>query len=308
MASDERLTMSGFTWRDAIGRLKEVLPESAYKAVEGSKFGGTDISPAWLTDKATEIFGPCGEGWLFDYLEDDVVVAKENRAKRNGEVYEIWTAWVKRLGLRIRWGEEYSGEILATGYAEGDNPAYALRGAVTNALGSAFSKLCWQVHIYKGERVERRTGTGTSTSARPIAQAQDERQAQDLPKNGTPRPYAPEKVRDTILTRAKEHAKAKYSDKQRGFMRGGMSMLFAGMQLQTDEVTRNVHSVFAYLFGRDSGKDLNDPQWAALADWLQIKQDSGGELRVSELAVKEAQAILARRLSELGQESLFPSG
>jgi len=301
------VTMSGLSWEQAIAKLKEALPESAYKAIEGSKFGGTDISPAWLIEKVTDIFGPCGIGWTYTYDQGDAEVKQITKTTKKGEVYTVWAAWLKRMELQIQWtirtkeleGPTWAGTILSTGYSEGDNPAYALRGAVTNALGSAFSKLCWQVHIYKGERVERRA----SSQARPIAQAQDERQPQDLPKNGTPRPYAPEKVRDTILARTREHAKAKYSDKQRGFLRGGMAALFAGQE----DIDRRVHTVFGYLFEKDSGKYLTDPQWAALADWLQIKQDSGGELRVSELAVTEAQAIVTRRMSELGQEALFPS-
>ena len=58
-------TLTGMTMGEAIEKLKAVLPASAYKAVPGAE-GLTDISPAWLTEVVTEVFGPAGAGWWYD--------------------------------------------------------------------------------------------------------------------------------------------------------------------------------------------------------------------------------------------------
>lgn len=305
MESNQVLTMSGLTWEQAIAKLKETLPESAYKKVEGSAFGGTDISPAWLTEKANEIFGPCGVGWTFTYEQSDALVSRETRNSKAGREYSVWSAWLTRLELRILWlGFEGidRGVILSTGYAEGENPAYALRGAVTNALGSAFSKLCWQVGVYKGERdgFQQASGGAQASGAK--------RQAQQATSTPVSRPYPPETVlaglEQKLIQYVKESKGA--SDKQVGLLAGMLQLCFAG----DPDAERKAHTVLAYLTRGTftSTREISRHMALAMLDWLKISEDSGGALSPDPMAAKEAQAIVVRRLSELGQESLFPSG
>lgn len=303
MNSVEAVTMSGLKWNDAIAKLKEQLPESAYKKVEGSAFGATDISPAWLTDKANEIFGPCGVGWTFTYDQSDALVSHETRNSKSGREYSVWTAWLTRMELRILWlGTQTDGVILSTGYAEGENPAYALRGAVTNALGSAFSKLCWQVGVYKGERDGYQQASGGAL----VGGAK--RQAQQATSTPVVRPYPPETVLAGLEQKTAQYAREAKgaTEKQVGLLAGMLAACFGGDL----NAPQKAHTVLGYVTRGTYTSTKEIPRALALAmlDWLKISEDSGGALSPDPMAAKEAQAIVVRRLSELGQESLFPSG
>ena len=45
-------------------------PDATKKYTGAGGFKGTAIRPTYLMRKATEIFGPCGEGWGWNVLED----------------------------------------------------------------------------------------------------------------------------------------------------------------------------------------------------------------------------------------------
>ncbi len=147
-------TLTGLTLGQAITRLAEVLPPEAYKKVPGAA-DLTDIDPAYLTETVTKVFGPCGLGWSFSYNPADLEVRYVERTTRRGDAYAVYEATLARLDLRFCCldGDErptWSESILANGGSDNEQKGFAVRGALTNAIGAAFSKLCWQILVYKG--------------------------------------------------------------------------------------------------------------------------------------------------------------
>jgi len=49
--------------------------------------------------------------------------------------------------------------ITATGGNDNEVESYAVRGALTNAIGAAFAKLTWQLPVYKGQLSQRNAAT-----------------------------------------------------------------------------------------------------------------------------------------------------
>ena len=147
-------TLTGLTLGQAITKLAEVLPPEAYKKVPGAA-DLTDIDPSYLTEAVTKVFGPCGLGWSFNYNPADLEVRYVERTTRKGDTYAVYEATLARLDLRFCCldGDDrptWSEPILANGGSDNEQKGYAVRGALTNAIGAAFSKLCWQILVYKG--------------------------------------------------------------------------------------------------------------------------------------------------------------
>lgn len=122
------------------------------------------------------------------------------------------------------------------------------------------------------------------------------------------RPYSPDSLKDRIgkscAAYANDIASGKVetpSEGDFGAVMGNLEKCFAG----DPESDRKRHSVLAFLFGVDSGKDLMDGEILALKKWLNAKQDSGGDWSPDPLAVKEARAVLKERMKDLGQEELI---
>jgi hypothetical protein len=147
-------TLTGYTMREALAKMNEVLEPNAYKAVSGTAVSLTDIKPAYLTMVLSQVFGPAGLGWHFDYSGVDKRESGYTNSK--GVDKTRWVATIDRLEFRYRYivGDQmyWSLPILANGGSDSsDNPEYAMRGALTNALGAAASKLCWQLRVYMGK-------------------------------------------------------------------------------------------------------------------------------------------------------------
>ncbi len=147
-------TLTGLPLGQAITKLAEVLPPEAYKKVPGAA-DLTDIDPAYLTETVTRVLGPCGLGWSFSYNPADLEVRFTERITRKGDTYAVYEATLARLDLRYCCldGENrptWSEPILANGGSDNEQKGFAVRGALTNAIGAAFAKLCWQILVYKG--------------------------------------------------------------------------------------------------------------------------------------------------------------
>jgi len=99
---------------------------------------------------------------------------------------------------------------------------------------------------------------------------------------------------------AKYGAEATATPKQVGLVVGMLELCFAGDPASEEKR----HSVTAYLFDIDSSRNLNGAQVLSLLDWLKPKEDSGGAYSPDHMAVKEAQAVVAARMKELGQEEI----
>lgn len=149
---DQLRTLKGVSLDDAIAKLKEKLPSAAYKPVPGSEYL-TDINPAYLTGVATDVFGMCGVGWHYSF--DAPAVTSWIQTTSTGKEREMFRAdlnyfWVV-VTLTDGDGRIWQTEpIRSNGSNDSDDYGYAVRGAITNAIGAAFSKLCWQLPVYQG--------------------------------------------------------------------------------------------------------------------------------------------------------------
>ena len=146
---DTFYTFTGFKMMDAIREFIKILPARAYKAV-GNNDRLTDISPAYLTEVATKVFGPVGIGWYYEHGPVEVTEGRTSKGNTN------FTADINEFSLYYLYvNPEHaivhtSFPIKATGSSTNGDRGHAVRGALTNALGAAFSKLCWQLKTYKG--------------------------------------------------------------------------------------------------------------------------------------------------------------
>ena len=155
-------TVTGFTLEQVVAEMQKPLPASAYKPVPGAS-DLTDIDPAYLTEVATKIFGPIGFGWWYDFAPADLTITAEARTAKSGREYTVYTASLHKLIVRYRLIDA-SGKVLisepitATGGNDNEVESYAVRGALTNAIGAAFAKLTWQLPVYKGPVVASQCG------------------------------------------------------------------------------------------------------------------------------------------------------
>jgi hypothetical protein len=96
-------------------------------------FKGTAIKPIWITQRLTEQFGPCGEGWGFERPEFQLVNAANEIL-----VYCTVTAWYVHDGKQhFIYG--VGGDKVVTQRQSGSfNDDEAFKKAFTDALGNAF--------------------------------------------------------------------------------------------------------------------------------------------------------------------------
>ncbi len=151
----ELKTFTGLTLDLALKQLQRKLDDAAYKKVTGGGKELTDIKPAWLTEELTTVFGIAGVGWYFGFDQPEIV--ETPKRAQSGREYisyqaDILNGWLiyRLVDAEGSWLE--SEPIRATGGSDNEVKEYAIRGAVTNMLGAAASKLCWQLFVYKGEK------------------------------------------------------------------------------------------------------------------------------------------------------------
>lgn len=176
-------TLNGLTIPEALAKLQARLEDAAYKQVRGSGVALTDIRPAWQTEVFTEVFGPCGVGWNFgwDKIEAYEFVQQTQRGERHvwqADILDGWLTYILTDGQ-----DQWQFSIPSTGGSDNDVKEYAVRGAVTNMIGAASSKLLWQLPIYKGQGDERPADEqpqarkpATQTAGKPVPpKAEDDR-------------------------------------------------------------------------------------------------------------------------------------
>ena len=151
-------TLMGVSLRELPIRLDEELPSKAYKAIPGASYL-TDINPAFMRDAFNTLFGPAGYGWGYEYKADDVSLSTEDVIRKKGQPGQYTeTVFFAQLRKLIFWymldddGKLTRHEIPATGASDNKVAAYALKGAITAALGNAASNMGWQKSVYMGER------------------------------------------------------------------------------------------------------------------------------------------------------------
>jgi hypothetical protein len=109
------------------------------------------------------VFGLCGVGWGYDFAVHDLEVSFSEKSV---------TAVCRRLVLwfALKDGDEVRRcEVPATGASENRNPQYAMKGALTNALGNAVSNLGFQESVYLGRRSHVTVARPPATPAKSVA-------------------------------------------------------------------------------------------------------------------------------------------
>ena len=146
-------TMTGLTMAEAIIKLDEQLPPDAYSAVPGGA-DLTDIDPNYMRKVLNEVFGLCGLGWGYEYAPGDMETRSETRKGSNGS-REVVVAALKHLRFwyKVSDGSEtFTCTVDASGGSDNSNASYAMKGAITNAIGNAASNIGFQESVYLGKR------------------------------------------------------------------------------------------------------------------------------------------------------------
>ena len=146
-------TMTGLTMAEAAAKLDEQLPAEAYTAVPGGA-DLTDIDPNYMRKVLNEVFGLCGLGWGYEYDPADMETRNETRKTQSG-TREVVVAALKHLRFwyKVTGGKEASiCTVDASGGSDNSSASYAMKGAITNALGNAASNIGFQESVYLGKR------------------------------------------------------------------------------------------------------------------------------------------------------------
>ncbi len=179
-------TLTGLTLEEAYRKLDEQLPADAYSAVPGGA-DLTDIDPNYMRKTLNEVFGLCGYGWGYEYAPTDMETRSETRKTANG-TREVVVAALKHIRFWYKVntdGKEITCTVDASGGSENSNAGYAMKGAITNAIGNAASNIGFQESVYLGKRSHKTVKTTAkaasataqkpaSTAAKPAAIKQDD--------------------------------------------------------------------------------------------------------------------------------------
>ena len=171
-------TLTGKSAGEVIEIFRKHLPPSAYKPVPHFSFL-TNIEPSYLVEALTEAFGPVGWGWSYR-IASPIRIEAVQREGRNGP-YQTNCATITDFELRYRFLLDdklmQSDPIPSNGSSDNTDEGFAMKGAITSALGGAAKYLQWQIDIYKGQHkpeYERKssetTGGGGSVQKTPSGQ------------------------------------------------------------------------------------------------------------------------------------------
>lgn len=122
------------------------------KSITGKAYNGNSPKPHYLIHKATETFGPCGIGWGFEIVKDEVL----DGALLEPGFYErihtakvrVWYEWdgkrgsVEHVGQTAFCGKRRNGAL----YTDEDAP----KKSVTDALVKALSMIGFAGDIFMG--------------------------------------------------------------------------------------------------------------------------------------------------------------
>ena len=155
-------TLTGMALDSVAAKLDAELPKDAYKAVPGAA-DLTDIDPNYMRKILNEVFGLCGIGWGYKYDSADMHTEIEERKRSSGQgTRRVYVATLRRLTFWYKLSAADDSvvtcEIDASGGSDNDVEAYAMKGAITNALGHASSNLGFQESVYLGKRSHKTVG------------------------------------------------------------------------------------------------------------------------------------------------------
>lgn len=183
-------TLIGLTLAEAAEKLDAQLPSTAYSAVPGGA-DLTDIDPNYMRLVLNQVFGLCGFGWGYKYHPDNIEYHTEVRETSKGRDRTVIVAIIKHLEF---WYRLLEGDIVqsctipATGNSENSTHAYALKGALTNAIGNAVSNIGFQQAVYLGQRDHKSVRAGKRPAAQPKTPPPPEPPAETPPPPSAPLP------------------------------------------------------------------------------------------------------------------------
>lgn len=178
-------TLTGLTLEQAQARLDEVLPAEAYSAVPG-RTELTDIDPNYMRAVLSSTFGMCGYGWGYEYDPANMELHRETREFQSG-TRDVMVAVLKRLRFwyKLKDGDNViTCSLDASGGSENSSYAYAMKGAITNALGNAASNIGFQQSVYLGKRSHK-----TVRAEKPAAAARPAQPIEELDPGDDPGGY-----------------------------------------------------------------------------------------------------------------------
>jgi hypothetical protein len=150
-------TLTGFSLEQAIELLDQELPAGAYKALPGA-VDLTDIDPNWMRKTLNHVFGLCGWGWGYEFDPQNLTYRYETRETARGGERGVYVAIISHLRFWYRLidgNTTATCSVHATGASENANIAYAMKGALSNAIGNAVSNIGFQESVYLGLRSHR---------------------------------------------------------------------------------------------------------------------------------------------------------
>jgi len=148
----EVTTLTGIPIMEALARMNAQLESGAYRALKVSGIVLTDINPGYLVEEMNNIFGPHGWGWRCEFTKDDFTI-ETGQFKSGAGFFNVSLVGLKMYyTVLVNGVEQEKGPIFSTGGATNSKIEFALKGAVTNAVGGAAHRLGWQVDVYKGIR------------------------------------------------------------------------------------------------------------------------------------------------------------
>ncbi len=189
-------TLTGLTLEEVGMRLDKQLPAEAYKPVPGGA-DLTDIDPNYMRKVLNETFGVCGYGWGYDYDASTIRSRTDVRTNSRGKEYTVIIVTLSFLNFWYKLEDGnvvYTCTVPATGSSENSNDAYALKGALTNAIGNAVSNIGFQQSVYLGKRDHRSVKKAPNPeypTSKPSTRAEPPKAPVSKPSEGQPAPKTP---------------------------------------------------------------------------------------------------------------------
>ena len=141
-------TLKGYTEVEIVDFMRSSLPDGAYKK-HPTKGYLTTISPAYMRERLTKIFGLFGWGWGLEWNPADTAAREFSTAKgkpRFGFAITQASFWYKLVD------DDNNATVVSfqvTGYSDNDNVGDAMAGARTSCISAGAKELLFQLHIYK---------------------------------------------------------------------------------------------------------------------------------------------------------------
>jgi hypothetical protein len=154
-------TLTGIPLKEAILKLDEELPREAYAPLSGER-DLTDINPNYMRKVLNETFGLCGLGWGYSYQAQDLDIQMDKGTIPGAErSWALATLSHLEFWYLLRDGQGSMRCVIhASGGSENSTASYAMKGAITNAIGNAVSNIGFQESVYLGKRSHHTVGTG----------------------------------------------------------------------------------------------------------------------------------------------------